>query len=82
MIFKEDINMKKWKDTDKRYVCFVDIMGFKNFVYRNSHEAVKRRMTKFQKIISENERTIQAVSKALGDTMIFPNKNGHMIKQP
>jgi hypothetical protein len=37
---------KKKVETGK-YVAFFDIMGFKDFVYRNNHEAVKKRLEIF-----------------------------------
>lgn len=37
---------KKWKTTDNRFVVFLDIMGFKDFVSRNSHEQVYDMMSK------------------------------------
>lgn len=40
----------------ERFVAFLDIMGFKNYVYRNSHEAVSKRMSKLYSSLSESEK--------------------------
>ena len=40
---------KNWITTDKRFIVFLDIMVFKDFVARNSHEHVYDIMTKLSK---------------------------------
>ncbi len=57
--------MKNWVDTTERYIAFIDIMGFSNYVYRNTHELVKKRMCLLQKIIDETEGRIHRVSSEL-----------------
>lgn len=37
---------KRWKTTDKRFVVFLDIMGFKDYVSRHSHDEVYDMMSK------------------------------------
>lgn len=47
---KEKITDKKpWNVTDKRFVCFLDIMGFKDLVMRNSHEKIYKMLDEFSK---------------------------------
>ena len=44
---KEGIkDTQKWPITTKRYVCFLDIMGFKELVNRRSHKQVFSLMKK------------------------------------
>jgi len=40
---------KPWNVTDKRFVCFLDIMGFKDMVMRNSHETIYKMLEEFSK---------------------------------
>ncbi len=39
--------MKKWKNTTERYVCFIDIMGFKDRVNRLGHIKVVKEVEEF-----------------------------------
>ncbi|MEP7230323.1 MAG: hypothetical protein ABI691_08735 [Ginsengibacter sp.] len=45
-----------WKTTDERFVVFLDIMGFKDFVARNSHDFVYNMM----KSLSKSKKVIEA----------------------
>jgi len=38
------MNRKTWNVTDKRYVCFLDIMGFKDMVMKNQHEFIYKKL--------------------------------------
>lgn len=40
---------KSWSPTSKRFVCFLDIMGFKDLVMRNSHKEIYDLLTKLSK---------------------------------
>lgn len=42
-------NKKSWKPTAERFVCFLDIMGFKDMVMRNSHEDIYKMLDDFSK---------------------------------
>lgn len=55
--------MTDWVDTTERYIAFVDIMGFSNYVYRNTHNQVKKRMSLLQKIIGKTEIELHEISK-------------------
>lgn len=50
----------KWKDDNHRFVCFLDIMGFKNMVDTKSHNEVKNMMKELSKIhqfiLQQNKR--------------------------
>ena len=49
-----------WELTSVRYVAFLDIMGFKDFIYRHSHAVVEKRMRVLSEIVSHHtqEQTI------------------------
>ena len=51
-----------WKETTNRYIVFIDIMGFSNLVYRNTHSSVKTKMLKFSKFFSDLEKVTEEVS--------------------
>ena len=42
-----------WQDTTDRFVGFFDLLGFKNFVFRNEHATVKKRMESLNQILTE-----------------------------
>jgi hypothetical protein len=50
---RKEIN---WRTTDERFVVYLDIMGFKDFVSRNSHEFVYNMM----KNLSKSKEIIEA----------------------
>lgn len=39
--------LENWKATNDRYVAIIDILGFKNMVYQNSHEEVLETLKSF-----------------------------------
>jgi hypothetical protein len=45
-----------WTDTCNRFVAFLDIMGFKDMVLRNTHETVLNTMESFQRSIETIEK--------------------------
>lgn len=45
--------MENWKNTTERYVCFLDIMGFKDRLTRNGHESILSEIQEFYKYIGE-----------------------------
>ena len=46
----ENLEKKKpWNPTDKRFVCFLDIMGFKDLVMRNSHDEIYEMLMELSK---------------------------------
>jgi len=53
--------------TSIRYITFIDIMGFSNFVIRNSHRTVERRMEIFQSIINSHEAKLKSISKDINN---------------
>ncbi|MFV0420549.1 MAG: hypothetical protein ACK5KT_17730 [Dysgonomonas sp.] len=40
---------RPWSLTTNRFVCFLDIMGFKDMVMRNSHESIYKMLNDFSK---------------------------------
>lgn len=52
-----------WNIKNDRFIAFIDIMGFSNYVYRNAHASVDKRMRAFQDIINDHEVGMKSVSK-------------------
>jgi len=50
----------KWVDTCDRYVAFLDIMGFKDRVYREKHEEVGLMLESLRPTVSDIEQTSKA----------------------
>ena len=46
---KPSLSKKSWSPTSKRFFCFLDIMGFKDLVMRNSHKEIYDLLTKLSK---------------------------------
>jgi hypothetical protein len=46
----------KWINTQDRFIAFFDIMGFKDFIYRNDHEVVLHKMLDLKLILSPVKR--------------------------
>lgn len=57
MTSKPPSNSKNWAIKSSRFVCFLDIMGFKDMVMRNSHDEVYDLMSK----ISKHRKTLENV---------------------
>ena len=74
--------MDDWKNTDYRYVAYIDIMGFKNLVLRSTHSQVYSLMKKIKKTMEENEAMPwagiiqkQVRSTSYSDSIILYSKN-------
>lgn len=73
-------NKYKWDPTCGRFVAFLDIMGFKDRVFRNSHKKVLAEMELFHsdviKVIEEDAKLVSKKPKGVwflfGDTRIQP----------
>ena len=50
-----DIKIPNWKLTDNRFVVFLDILGFKDKVMRQSHKDIYNEMNKISSIIKNLE---------------------------
>lgn len=55
-------NVKNWITTAKRFVVFLDIMGFKDFIYRNPHEIVYEKL----QFLSRRKDALDKASKNIG----------------
>ena len=73
-----------WTESCERYVGFFDIMGFKNLVYRNSHESVKKKMDALHKIVEEvnksETKSVPQINKSIrvvifSDSVLFVTKD-------
>lgn len=62
-----------WINTTERYVCFLDIMGFKDMVARHPHEIVLERMEIFLDVVKKWEKTGNDAKKDEVLSSIFPN---------
>jgi len=53
-----------WINTKDRFIAFFDIMGFKDFIYRNNHNDVLEKMLELRLILSpvksDSERKLKA----------------------
>lgn len=69
----EEKNTKtKWKNTDKRFVAFLDILGFKDLVMRKSHDEIYEILNKISKTkkVLEKAPSHEKVIAKFGDAEI------------
>ena len=59
---------KRWKVNDRRFVCFLDIMGFKDYIARTKHEDVYKTMKNLSDL-RQSSNTI--VGYLFDDSTIF-----------
>jgi hypothetical protein len=52
---------KPWKEDNKRFICFLDIMGFKEMVSSQEHKEIKKKLSN----LSLFRQSIQKVGKSL-----------------
>lgn len=52
----ESINLETWEPTCRRYVCFIDIMGFKDMIATRKHTDIYDMMEKIINIQNVNSR--------------------------
>lgn len=68
----------KWRNTSKRFVAFMDIMGFKDLVFRNTHKDVLKIMHNFQPAISvideDAQKKLNTRKKGKGEYLL-PGKS-------
>ena len=64
---------RKWESTAERYVCFLDIMGFKDMVSRNPHQAVLQKMEVFIKAVKKWENAGNQVKNDVELAKLFSN---------
>lgn len=53
---------KNWETKAKRFVVFLDIMGFKDFIYRNPHEVVYEKLL----FLSKRKEALEKASESIG----------------
>jgi hypothetical protein len=68
---------KPWKEDNQRFICFLDIMGFKDMIYSNEHHTIKKQL----KELSQIRKSIIDIIKSLkkGDSN-FPEYENCDIK--
>lgn len=54
-------NTSDWPETCNRYIAYLDIMGFENYIYTNKHETVKKRLSDLQMILRENQSFLNEI---------------------
>src|ERR1035437_6528279 len=47
-----------WKKTDKRFVAFFDILGFKELVLKNSHEEILGKLESLKWLLQVIQKTV------------------------
>ena len=71
-IKEEDKKGIPFLETGKRFLAYFDVMGFKDFVYRNKHKAVKKRMDAISAIVKRiEEYELNNFSKKSDDSSIL-----------
>jgi hypothetical protein len=62
-----------WKTTDYRFVAFLDILGFKDSVMRNSHDDIYSKLAKINKLKKSIEKgnNSQTLSKNFIDSEVY-----------
>ncbi len=59
----------KWEITDKRFVAYIDILGFKDWVARSTHEEIYEKLL----VISDRKISLENLSKKEGITKYIGN---------
>lgn len=59
---KSEHKKTKWKTTDKRFVAFIDILGFKDKVMRNSHENIFKELSNISTAKMKLEETVNEIN--------------------
>jgi hypothetical protein len=61
-------------NTANRFIAFIDILGFKDFVGRNTHNIVLEKLTHLSDSIAHIKKTTESdeVKKSYGDTELTP----------
>lgn len=57
----ENENSKRWIVTDNRFVVFLDIMGFKDMVMRNTHETIYNKMNDLSEVYNLMPSLIEGI---------------------
>jgi len=65
-----------WRSTCNRFVAFMDIMGFTDWVYRSSHNSVLSTMTSFRTVVQDLERDV------LNPATRIPGPGTHRARHP
>jgi hypothetical protein len=53
LIFYGRLFLKKWETTANRFIGYFDIMGFKEYVFRNSHDRILSQMVKIKHTLDD-----------------------------
>ena len=61
---EKEFKKSNWKTTDKRFVAFLDILGFKDKVMRNTHNEIYDDLSKLSRVKSYLEQVASQTSEA------------------
>ncbi|WP_276381339.1 hypothetical protein [Flavobacterium sp. H4147] len=61
---KKDFKKTNWKTTDKRFVAFLDILGFKDKIMRNTHSEIYDELSKLSKVKSHLEKVASKTNES------------------
>ncbi len=81
----EEINKNDWNITDERFIVFLDIMGFKDFVARKSHKEIYDMLAKlsgskfyvyeaFKKVEAPEYKDKELYTASFSDSIILFSK--------
>ena len=63
----KETEKKRWTPNKRRFVCFLDIMGFKDYIARNKHQDIYKMMS----TISDSKQFYNETAEALFDKNIL-----------
>lgn len=72
---KETTKKSNWKTTDKRFVGFIDLLGFKDKVMRKNHSEIYDELSK----IAKAKKAIEQVSEKIDDTNYFNDSDIYIV---
>lgn len=84
---KDKISKTNWKTTDNRFVCFLDILGFKDLVMRKSHDEIYNSLneiSKTKRLVEESVKDIESIGDAevyivsFSDSIVVFSKNDNL----
>jgi hypothetical protein len=81
-----DANKQEWEVTTQRFVGFLDIMGFKDLVARNSHEdiysimiSIKDKITKWEEVYAKGGQISELIKITIySDSIMIYSKNNSL----
>lgn len=66
---------KKWVATTERFVLFLDIMGFKDMVARNTHKHIYKNFQSLAKSVLSEKRSTNIYTSIFSDSIVIFSRN-------